>query len=109
MFKSLAIAAAAATTLALAAAGPVNAAPINVSAIADAKPANELVQVGFKKKHFGLHISIGGGHRHGGYYGHYRPYYAYDYGHSCRRLYWRWKHTGSFHWRKRYLLCIGAW
>lgn len=99
MLKSTLIAAAVAAALAVSAAAPASAAPVNLSALADAKPANELVQAGFKKKHFRLHIHVGG---FGGHYGHYSGY-------GCRRLYWRWQHTGSWFWRKRYLQCIGAW
>ena len=103
MLKSLLIAAVAATTLAIAAGGTASAAPISVAALADAKPASELVQVGFKKKHFGVHIHVGGfgpGYGHGYYDG---------YGYGCRHLYRRWKFTGSYIWHKRYMRCIGAW
>lgn len=92
MLKSLTLAATATTLIALSAA--------STAAIADAKPANELVQAGFKK-HFRLHIHVGGyGPAYGGYYD--------GYGYGCRHLYRKWRHTGAWLWRKRYLRCIGA-
>ena len=103
MSKSIALAAAAATILAASVlTTTANAAPVNLAGIADAKPQSDLVQAGFKKKHFRLNIHVGG---FGAGYGH--GYYD-GYGYGCRHLLRRWRVTGAWIWRKRYLRCIGA-
>lgn len=54
-----------------------------------------------------------GGHRHHHHHRHLfiysAPVYVAPAYHDCSYSYARWRHTGSFHWKKRYYACKGWW